>query len=230
MTCSKMSKSRGNVVNPDAYIDRLGADTLRMYLVFVGPYEWGGQFSDRGIGGVRRFLGRVWDLVLRHAGRLAAGPAPLEARQTLHRTIQRVADDLGALRYNTAVAALMEYLNSLQERQVLHDEEVSGLLLLLAPFAPHIAEQLWARLGKLYSIHQQPFPVASAELVEVVTAPVAVQINGRTRAVLHLASGATEAEALQAAQQVAAVRQHLEQATVQRVIYVLGRVLNLVTS
>ncbi len=227
---AKMSKSRGNVVNPDAYIDRLGADTLRMYLVFVGPYEQGGQFSDRGIGGVRRFLGRVWDLVLRHAGRLAAGPAPLEARQRLHRTIQRVADDLGALRYNTAIAALMEYLNSLQDWQVLHDEEISGLLLLLAPFAPHIAEELWARLDKPYSIHQQAFPVASAELVEVVTAPVAVQINGRTRAVLHLASGATESDALQAAQQVAAVRQHLEQAALRRVIYVPGRVINLVAS
>ena len=126
---AKMSKSRGNVVNPDGYFDRLGADTLRMYLVFVGPYEQGGQFSDRGIGGIRRFLGRVWDLVGRNAARLALEPPPLDARRALHRTIHQVTEDLGNLRYNTAIAALMAYLNTLQERAALHDEEVSALLL-----------------------------------------------------------------------------------------------------
>src|SRR5205085_10170174 len=84
---TKMSKSRGNVVNPDSYLDRLGADTLRMYLVFLGPYERAGEFSDTGIGGVRRFLGRVWDLVVRHAGQLADGSPPHRARQMLHQTI-----------------------------------------------------------------------------------------------------------------------------------------------
>src|ERR1700704_5346035 len=131
----KMSKSRGNVVNPDAYFDRLGADTLRMYLVFLGPYERGGEFSDTGIGGIRRFLGRVWDLVARHARHLVEGPAPLDARRTLHRTIHSVTRDLENLHYNTAVAALMTYLNTLQERDSLHDEEVAGLLLMVAPFA-----------------------------------------------------------------------------------------------
>src|ERR1700704_3514267 len=94
----KMSKSRGNVVNPDAYFDRLGADTLRMYLVFLGPFERAGEFSDAGIGGVRRFLGRVWDLVVPRTGRLADGPPPLGARQTLHRTIHAVTQDLENLR------------------------------------------------------------------------------------------------------------------------------------
>jgi leucyl-tRNA synthetase len=227
---AKMSKNRGNVVNPDGYIDRLGADTLRMYLVFVGPYEQGGQFSDRGIGGVRRFLGRVWDLVDRHAGGLSPEPPPLDARRALHRTIHQVTEDLGSLRYNTAVAALMGYLNTLHERDALHDEEVSGLLLMLAPFAPHIAEELWSQLpGKPFSIHQQAFPVASAALLAVAKVPVAVQINGRTRGMIHLAPHASEAEAVHAAAQVEAAAQVLAHAPPRRVVYVPGRILNLVT-
>jgi leucyl-tRNA synthetase len=226
----KMSKSRGNVVNPDVYFDRLGADTLRMYLVFLGPYERGGEFSDSGIGGVRRFLGRVWDLVVTHADRLAKGPAPLDARQTLHRTIHAVTEDLENLRYNTAVAALMTYLNTLHERETLHDEEVTGLLLLLAPLAPHLTEELWARLEKPYSIHQQQFPVASASLLEFETLPVAVQVNGRTRGMVHLSPQASQAEALDAARQVDAARKMLESATVERVIYVPRKIINLVSN
>ena len=227
---SKMSKSRGNVVNPDAYFDRLGADTLRMYLVFLGPYDRGGEFSDTSIGGIRRFLGRVWDLVVRHADRLVDEPAPLDARRALHRTIRAVTQDLENLRYNIAVAALMTYLNTLQERDSLHDEEVAGLLLLLAPFAPHLAEELWARLAKPYSIHQQSFPVASEALLEVETLPVGVQINGRTRGLVQLAPEASEAEALEAARQVDAARQALDQASVRRVIYVPRRIINLVST
>jgi leucyl-tRNA synthetase len=226
----KMSKSRGNVVNPDAYFDRLGADTLRMYLVFLGPYDRGGEFSDASIGGVRRFLGRVWELVLKHADRLIDGPAPLEARRALHRTIRAVTDDLPQLRYNTAVAALMSYLNTLHERESLHDEEVSALLLLLAPFAPHLAEELWARLGKPYSIHQQRLPVVSEALLEEVTVPVAVQVNGRTRGMVQLAPQASQAEALEAARHVDAARQALEHAAIQRIVYVPRRIINVVTS
>ena len=230
---SKMSKSRGNVVNPDAYFDRLGADTLRMYLVFLGPYERGGEFnpSDTGIGGVRRFLGRVWDLVVSHAGTLSDAPPPLEARRTLHRAIQQVTEDLEQLRYNTAVAVLMTYLNTLHDRPVLHDEEVSCLLRLLAPFAPHLAEELWARLGKPYSIHQQAFPAATPALLETELVSVAVQIDGRTRGVLRLSSDADEAEALEAARSMDAVRRSLARVEdVRRVVYVPRRVLNLVTA
>jgi leucyl-tRNA synthetase len=226
---TKMSKSRGNVVNPDMYFDRLGADTLRMYLVFLGPYDRGGEFSDTGIGGIRRFLGRVWDLVARHAGHLVDGPAPLDASRTLHRTIHAVTQDLENLQYNTAVAALMTYLNTLQERDSLYDEEVAGLLLLLAPFAPHLAEELWARLGKPYSIHQQEFPVASAPLLEFETLPVAVQVNGRTRGMVQLSAQASQAEALEAAHQVDAARKLLEGESIERVIFVPRRIINLVS-
>jgi leucyl-tRNA synthetase len=225
----KMSKSRGNVVNPDVYFDRLGADTLRMYLVFLGPFERAGEFSDTGIGGVRRFLGRVWDLVVRHAGQLADGSPPYEARQTLHQTIHAVTHDLENLRYNTAVAALMTYLNTLHERATLHDEELADLLLMLAPFAPHLAEELWARLGKPYSIHQQRFPVAQAELLEVEMLSVAVQVDGRSRGMVQLSPQASQADALAAARQVDAARRILESDAVERVIYVPRRIINLVS-
>jgi leucyl-tRNA synthetase len=227
---TKMAKSRGNVVNPDTYFDRLGADTLRMYLVFLGPFERGGEFSDRGIGGVRRFLGRVWDLVGRHAERLDDGTGPLEARRGLHRTIRAVSQDLENLRYNTAIAALMSYLNTLHERATLHGEEVASLLLMLAPFAPHLAEELWARIGRPYSIHQQRFPVAEAELLQVSTQPVAVQIDGRTRGMVRLSAEASQADALDAARGVESARLVLERGSLGRVIYIRGRIINLVTT
>ena len=222
---AKMSKSRGNVVTPDDYFDRLGADTLRMYLMFTGPFERGGDFSDAGIGGVRRFLARVWDLVLHHAGRLSAEPPAPDARRVLHRSIQQVATDLSSLRYNTAVAALMAYLNTLQNRDPLCDEEVTTLLVMLAPFAPHLAEELWARLGKPYSIHQQPFPEASPDLLARPTVPVAVQVDGRTRGVVHLSPDADQSEAVAAALTV--VTRNTPEAP-ERVVYVPGRIINLV--
>ena len=225
---SKMSKSRGNVINPDAYFERLGADTLRLYLVFLGPYDRGGDFSDAGISGMRRFLGRVWDLVQRHAGRLTDATPATQMRQTLHQTIRQVRYDLEHLRYNTAIAALMTYVNTLQERDILHEEEVSALLRMLAPFAPHIAEELWSQLGKPYSIHQHSFPEPSQAVLEVKTVPVAVQLNGRTRGLIQLARDATEAEALATARSVNLAREPLDMARLRRVVYVPGRILNFV--
>jgi leucyl-tRNA synthetase len=218
----KMSKSRGNVVNPDAYIDRMGADTLRMYLVFLGPYDRGGEFSDTAIGGIRRFLGRVWDLVLRHPTS-STDELSGERKRALHRAIRAVADDLQNLRYNTAIAALMKYLNTLQAHPSLHDEEVSSLLLILAPFAPHITEELWSRLGKPYSIHQQSFPIPAESVLAVESSSVAVQVDGRTRGHVDLARDAPESVAIGAAQTVARIK------NTRRVVYVPGRVINLVT-
>src|SRR5207245_7732672 len=132
----------------------------RTSLLCLGPHEHGGDFSARGMSGVYRFLHRVWDLVVKNAGTIRTDLPPRDARQELHRTIQKVSGDLESLSYNTAIAALMEYLNLLQRREALHDEEARCLLLLLAPLAPHFAEELWARLGKPYSVHQQAFPRA----------------------------------------------------------------------
>ena len=183
---AKMSKSHGNVVNPDQYLAEYGADTLRLYLMFLGPYDQAGDFSDKGIGGMRRFLNRAWDMVVRHAGRLDRTAPSLEHRQRLHRVIQKVTADIRELRYNTAIAALMEYRNDLQPRQVLHVEEIASFLVMLAPFAPHISEELWLRIGKPYSIHQQAWPKANPDLLVLDTVTVAVQVNGRTRGLIQI--------------------------------------------
>lgn len=215
---AKMSKSRGNVVNPDEYVERYGADTLRMYLVFLGPFEQGGEFSDRGIGGVQRFLHRAWRLVL--SERQAD---TTDERKVLHRLIERVRSDTAALRFNTAIAALMGYVHG---RSAVSDEAAGVLVRLLAPYAPHLAEELWARLGRAYSVHQQPFPVAEAALIAVEMKRVAVQVDGRTRGTIDLPLEASESDALAAAAALEAVRPHLAGAA--RVVYRPGRVLNVV--
>nr|MDQ2715194.1 leucine--tRNA ligase [Chloroflexota bacterium] len=144
---AKISKSKGNIVNPDTYIARFGADVFRLYLMFMGPYEGGGDFSDLGIGGVVRFLDRVWQMVTLRGPGAAPEPAQGEARRALHLAIKRVSGDIAALKYNTAIAALMEYLNALEGRPSVTLEELRTLLLLLAPMAPYITEELWEQLG-----------------------------------------------------------------------------------
>jgi leucyl-tRNA synthetase len=225
---SKISKSRGNVVNPDDYVASHGADTLRTYLMFSGRYDEGGDFSDKGIGGVFRFLNRVWDAVQRYKAQGADSEMSAEAQQRVHRTIERVTRDVGNLEYNTAIAFLMEYMNSLQERPALHRDEVRTLLLLLAPFAPYVTEELWEQLGEPYSIHQQAWPVANAELAREREVAVAVQINGKTRDVLQLAVGLSETEAIERARGSEKVQRHIDGATVVRTIYVPDRLINFV--
>jgi leucyl-tRNA synthetase len=225
---AKISKSRGNVINPDEYIETWGADTVRTYLMFMGPYTQGGDFSDRGISGIRRFLNRVWNLVVKHAGQLSAEEAPAAYRQQLHQTIHTVTKDIGELGYNTAIASLMVYLSAIQQRDELYVEELEGLLLLLAPFAPHVAEELWERIGRPYSIHQQAWPTASASLLVRATETIAIQINGRARATIELPTNTGQDAAVEAARQVEAIQRYLNGTAIQRVVYVPGRIINLV--
>ena len=225
---AKISKSRGNVVNPNEYIDAWGADTLRAYLMFMGMYTQGGDFSDRGIAGVRRFLNRVWNMVAQHADRLNSSLAPDAERRRLHQAIHSATEDIRALSYNTAIATLMTYFGAIQRRDELFREEVEGLLLLLAPFAPHLAEELWQRIGNSYSIHQHAWPEADAALLTRDAETIAIQINGRARGTVELPSGVSQDQAVQAAREVAAVRRYLNGAAIERVVYVPGRIINLV--
>ncbi len=224
---AKISKSRENIINPDQYIETWGVDTVRTYLMFMGPYTQGGDFSDRGISGVRRFLSRVWNLVVKHADRLNTGTAPEAYRRRLHQTIQSVTEDIRELGYNTAITALMEYVGSIRQRAELYAEEVEDLLLLLAPFAPHITEDLWARLGGRGSVHDQPWPVADTTLLVRETETIAIQINGRARGTVELPTGAAQDEAVEAARQVEAVQRYLNSSAIRRVVYVPGRIINL---
>ncbi|OGO52048.1 MAG: leucine--tRNA ligase [Chloroflexi bacterium RBG_16_68_14] len=228
---AKISKSRGNIVTPDEYFESHGADTLRAYLMFAGRYEEGGDFSDQGIEGVYRFLNRVWDLVQRYRAQEAAeGPLPIEAQRLVHRTIRKVTEDIGELKYNTAIAALMEYSNDLQHRPALNSEEVRTFLLLLAPFAPFMAEELWEQIGGAYSIHTTSWPQADEELAREQEVAVAVQIDGRTRDVIQIAAGSDEEAALQRARESARVQRHLDGKRVVRTIYVPDRLINFVTA
>jgi leucyl-tRNA synthetase len=225
---AKMSKSRGNVVNPDSYINEWGADTFRTYLMFLGPFEQGGDFRDSGILGARRLLDRLWASVL--AAATAGGPDPRVMR-ALHRTIRKVTTDIPRLAYNTAIAALMSYMNTLREgERTPHRAEVEPIVVLIAPFAPHIAEELWERLGHEESVFEAAWPTFDPELAadEVVT--VAVQVNGKLRGTVPVAPDATEADALAAALADPAIARHVGGGKPRRVIYVPGRLLNLVVS
>ncbi|MEE9201968.1 MAG: leucine--tRNA ligase, partial [Dehalococcoidia bacterium] len=186
---AKMSKSRGNVVTPDPYVEELGADAVRVYLMFVGPWDQGGEWDDRGISGVSRWLNRVWGLVEDGYTPRAPNPAAtLALRRATHRTIKKATQDLERLHFNTVVAALMELSNLMgRVREAgdadaeAWDEARDNLLLLMAPAAPHLTEELWQRLGKPYSIHTQPFPVHDEELAREEEVTLVVQVNGKLR-------------------------------------------------
>ncbi len=226
---AKISKSKGNVINPDDYISRFGADVFRVYLMFMGPYDAGGDFSDRGISGVVRFLDRVWSLVTRHADSARSENLEEEIRRDMHRSVKRVTEDIAALKYNTAIAALMEYLNVLETRPMIGREELSVFLLLLAPLAPFIAEELWERLGQFGSIHSASWPSFDPSAIQEETITLPVQINGRVRARIEVPRGTPETEIKGLALEHPHVQRLLVAQTVIRMIYVPGRIVNIVT-
>jgi leucyl-tRNA synthetase len=222
---AKMSKSKGNVINPDEYIDAWGADAFRMYLMFLGPYEQGGDFRDSGIAGTRRFLDRLWASV---AEARTDGSADDAVLSRLHRTIRKVGDDIARLSYNTAIAALMEYMNALREGERRpHRAEVEPLLVLVAPFAPHIAEELWARLGHATTIFDAAWPAVDASRLADASITLVVQVNGKTRATIALPADVSEEAAREAALANPSVSKHLA-GPPRKVIFVPGRLINLV--
>ena len=224
----KMSKSRGNVIDPDDYMDRYGADVFRTYLLFMGPYDAGGDFSDRGIGGVVRFFDRAWSFVGR-AGASAARRAPDPmARYRLHDAIRRVTNDIAALKYNTAIAALMKYLNELDNQAHVTREEVRGFVTMLAPFAPHLTEELWAIAGSAGSVHAQSWPEADAEALIPPSATIVVQVNGKVRDHIQITAGDSEDDITARALDAARIRALTAGRTVRQVIHVPGRLVNVV--
>ncbi len=234
----RMSKSRGNVVAPDDQVERWGTDTFRAYLMFLGPWDQGGPYDPSGIAGVSRWLNRVWNVATHPAARTAAPDAPetRELRRWTHKTIARVTEDIAEFGWNTMVAALMEYTNYLTKRREsgepvdgeAWDEAMRSLALLLAPSVPHIAEEIWARLGKPYSVHTQAWPKADASLAAEDEVEIAVQVNGKVRDRLLLPAGAAEDLARERAMASASVRPHVEGKQIVRVIYVPDRLLNIV--
>jgi leucyl-tRNA synthetase len=191
---AKMSKSRGNVVIPDAYIRQWGADTFRMYLMFLGAFQEGGDFRETGIIGIRRFLDKVWQLV--HES-LTPGASPgldQSVERKLHQTIKKVGADTESLDYNTAIAAMMEYVNALREEGAGSRELVEPLVVMLAPYAPHFAEALWELLGHDRSVFEARWPAHDERLATAGDVEIAVQVNGKLRSRLTVPRGMEQAD------------------------------------
>ena len=229
---AKISKSRGNVILPDEYIARFGADTFRMYLMFLGPFQRGGDFRDSGLAGPQRFLKKVWDSVTAAAEAGRTGFDDPGVERALHAAIKQISEDLEALSYNTAVAAAMDYLNTLRAGgRTASIDEVRPLVIMIAPVAPHIAEELWARLGGESSIFDHAeWPVWDESKLVVDEVELPVQVNGRLRATIRVARGAPEDVVREAALAEANVIRRLDGVAIRKVIHVPDRMLNLVVS
>jgi leucyl-tRNA synthetase len=227
---AKMSKSRGNVVNPDTYVERVGSDTLRMYLLFCGDWQEGGDFTDAGIAGIERLVARVWRLVTSSAPNGAGGTD----MRPLGRAVDRIGRDLERLHFNTAIAAVMEVVRWIAETRATMsgaewDRATTTLTLVLAPFAPHLTEELWERLGGPYSVHTQPWPAVDLAALERDVITLVVQIDGKVRDRIEVPVGLGRDAAVDAALASDKVRRHLDGRTPAKVVHVEDRLVNLVT-
>ena len=231
----KMSKSRGNVVNPDDIVARYGADALRLYEMFMGPLEQVKPWNTRGVEGVSRFLNRAWRLVAGSDADEASNAPALhdtaptrEQRRALHQTIAKVTEDIEAMRFNTAIAALMELTNAAYKWPSMPRAVAEPFVLLLAPLAPHFAEELWQRLGHAESLAYHAWPAADAALLKADVIEIPVQVNGKVRGKISVPAEAQEAEVIEIAKGDQNVGKHLAGQTVKRAIYVRGRIVNFV--
>ena len=230
----KMSKSRGNVVAPDEYVHELGADVVRLYLMFMGPWEGGGDWSDSGINGVARWVNRFWDLCLRDTGALpeSEGASDRAVVRKTHQTIRAVIEGLERFKYNTAIAAMMELTNEMGPAydadavsRSAWNEAVESLLLLLAPMGPHLAEELWERTGHEYSVHNQPLPEWDEALAAIEEATLVVQVNGKVRDRIAVPASISEGDAKEAALTSQKVLAWTDGKSVDKVVFVPGRYL-----
>jgi len=236
---SKISKSRGNVVIPDDYMDEHGVDVFRTYLMFSGPFQENSDFRDEGIIGIERFLRRVWDTVqgLPEDGGGGVGD---DVARAYHRTVKQVTEDYESLDYNTAIAALMEYLNALREggRSPTRGE-VRPLLVMLAPAAPHLAEELWERTGATgalfpgeegRAVARDVWPDYDPEMLRAEELEIPVQVNGRVRATIRVERGASEERVREAALEEENVRRHVSGREIRKVVHVPDQLVNLVVA
>jgi leucyl-tRNA synthetase len=229
----KMSKSRGNVVNPDTIIASHGTDTLRLYLMFLGPLEAMKPWNPRGIEGVHRFLQKVWRELVAPDGSLnskvsATAAEPAELTKVLHETIKKVGDDIEGLRFNTAISQMMIFANALQKAPAVSRDTAMAFVQVLAPFAPHIAEELWERLGGTPSVQATAWPVYDAARLAAQEVKLVFQVNGKYRGDQLVPVGLSQEAALGIAKANPRVVPYLEGKTIKRVVYVPNKILNIV--
>jgi len=228
----KMSKSRGNVVNPDEMMDQFGVDAVRLYEMFMGPLEAMKPWSTRGVEGITRFLDRVWRLMVSEGGGLSravieAEPS-LDQRRLLHQTIKKVTEDLEELRFNTAIAQMMVFTNEMTKLEKRARALLEPFVLLLSPFAPHIAEEIWERLGKTPSVAKQPWPQYDPALVASERLTIPIQVNGKLRSKIEVPADSSEEQVVTLARQDAKLAEWLQGKQPRKVIYVEKKLVNFV--
>ncbi|MGC6455651.1 MAG: leucine--tRNA ligase [Coraliomargaritaceae bacterium] len=229
----KMSKSRGNVVNPETIIEAYGADTLRLYLMFLGPLEAMKPWNTKGIEGIARFLRKAWRLIVGEDGQLQPNVIPeaaleRETERILHASIEKVTEDYETLAFNTAISQMMICLNHLAKAKELPTKAVEDFLRLLAPLAPHIAEELWQRIGHKESIALAGWPEFDPEKLVEDSIKIVFQVNGKYRADASLPATVNKDEAIAAAKSNKRVQVHIEGKSIKREIYVPGKIVNIV--
>ncbi len=227
----KMSKSLKNVVNPDDVIGEYGADTFRLYEMFMGPLEASKPWNTRDVPGVHRFLNRAWRMMAgdeNNAPLLADGPGDEAVERELHKVVKKVGEDIEAMKFNTAIAAMMEFVNLVHKTGRIAKPQAERFLLVAAPFAPHLAEELWEKLGHAKSLAYEPWPAVDAKLLVQDTMDIPVQVNGRLRGRIAVPADAGQETILAAAKKDPGVAPHLAGKTIRKEIYVPGRMVNLV--
>jgi leucyl-tRNA synthetase len=234
----KMSKARGNVVSPDTIVQNYGADAFRLYEMYMGPLEAQKPWNTRDIVGMTRFLNAVWRNLIGdtpdgevedpHKTRVADEAIPDALDRQMHRAIKKVGDDIAALRFNTGIAELIKLNNELNKLPSIPRELAENLTLMLAPFAPHIAEEIWARLGHTKSLSRRPWPVYDEAKLTESTMELPVQVNGKLRDKITVAADADEAAILAAAEQAPGVRQWVDGKQFKKKLYVPKKLVNFV--
>jgi leucyl-tRNA synthetase len=231
---AKMSKSRGNVVNPDDIIDQYGADSLRLYEMFMGPLEQVKPWNTKGVEGVYRFLNRAWRLILDEEGQPLPSVVDVEPgddqNRLLHATIQKVTEDIEALRFNTAIATMMEFVNAARKWTMMPKRVMESFVLILGPFAPHIAEEMWQKLGHDNTFGYEPWPAVNEAVLKEDTIELAVQVMGKVRGTISVPVDSDRDTVLAAARSEENVARHLSGKTIRKEIYVPGRIVNFVAT
>jgi leucyl-tRNA synthetase len=234
----RMSKSRGNVVNPDDKVDEWGTDAVRGWLAFLGPWDQGGPVNESALGAIHDLLRDIWNLSQAPTPTLAQGAADADLKRAVHAAIKGIGQDIDGFRFNTMISKLMILRNELKRAQQqagaeVWSEAIRSLLLLAAPAFPHLTEELWTEvLGLGYSIHQQRWPAYDESVLTQSELTVVVQVNGRVRdqVVVDAAAARDQAHMQQLALELPRIQQHIGQATVRKVIVVPGKLVNIVAN
>mgnify|MGYP001277848367 CR=1 FL=1 len=237
---AKMSKSRGNVIAPDEYVKGVGADVVRTYLMFIGPWDQGGEWNDSGINGAARWLNRVWELASQDKDGLPQKGSPISDKnleRDMHLAIKKVTGDLDRFKYNTAISSLMEYTTQISEQHRQGQVSVNvwttaldNLLIMMSPIVPHLTEELWESIGNSFSIHKQEWPRYDSDLATHEEITLVVQVNGKLRDRIQAAAELEEEGAKQMAFSSEKVEGYLQGKEIKKIIYIKGRLINIVTS